>query len=102
MATSDTIVEKKTKIIDSLKEPGKFKVIVCNDDVTPIEFVISMLIAVFRHNEKSALELTLSIHNSGSAIAGTFTFEVAEQKALDATNLARAHGYPLIIKVEPE
>jgi ATP-dependent Clp protease adaptor protein ClpS len=70
--------------------------------VTPIEFVISMLISVFRHNEKSALELTLSIHNSGSAIAGTFTFEVAEQKALDATNLARAHGYPLIIKVEPE
>jgi ATP-dependent Clp protease adaptor protein ClpS len=61
-----------------------------------------MLISVFRHNEKSALELTLSIHNSGSAIAGTFTFEVAEQKALDATNLARAHGYPLIIKVEPE
>ena len=70
--------------------------------MTPIEFVISMLIAVFRHNEKSALELTLSIHNSGSAVAGTFTFEVAEQKALDATNLARAHGYPLIIKVEPE
>ena len=102
MASSDTIVEKKTKILDSLKEPGKFKVIVCNDDVTPIEFVISMLIAVFRHNEKSALELTLSIHNSGSAVAGTFTFEVAEQKALDATNLARAHGYPLIIKVEPE
>jgi len=102
MASSDTIVEKKTKIVDSLKEPGKFKVIVCNDDVTPIEFVISMLIAVFRHNEKSALELTLTIHNSGSAIAGTFTFEVAEQKALDATNLARAHGYPLIIKVEPE
>ena len=102
MASSDTIVEKKTKITDSIKEPGKFKVIVCNDDVTPIEFVISMLISVFRHNEKSALELTLSIHNSGSAVAGTFTFEVAEQKALDATNLARAHGYPLIIKVEPE
>jgi hypothetical protein len=61
MASSDTIVEKKTKIVDSLKEPGKFKVIVCNDDVTPIEFVISMLISVFRHNEKSALELTLSI-----------------------------------------
>jgi ATP-dependent Clp protease adaptor protein ClpS len=102
MASSDTLVEKKTKIVDSVKEPGKFKVIVCNDDVTPIEFVISMLITVFRHTEKSALELTLSIHNSGSAIAGTFTFEVAEQKALDATNLARSHGYPLIIKVEPE
>ena len=101
MAT-DTIVEKKTRITDSLKEPGKFKVVVCNDDVTPVEFVISMLVAVFRHDEKSALELTLKIHNSGSAVAGTFSYEVAEQKALDATNLARANGYPLIIKVEPE
>jgi ATP-dependent Clp protease adaptor protein ClpS len=101
MAT-DTIIEKKTRTTDSLKEPGKFKVIVCNDDVTPVEFVISMLVGVFRHNEKSALELTLKIHNSGSAVAGTFSYEVAEQKAMDATNLARANGYPLIIKVEPE
>ena len=101
MAT-DTIIEKKTRTTDSLKEPCKFKVIVCNDDVTPVEFVISMLVGVFRHNEKSALELTLKIHNSGSAVAGTFSYEVAEQKALDATNLARANGYPLIIKVEPE
>ena len=101
MAT-DTITEKKTRTTDSVKEPGKFKVVVCNDDVTPVEFVISMLIAVFRHNDKSALELTLKIHNSGSAVAGIFNYEVAEQKALDATNLARSSGYPLIIKVEPE
>ena len=98
----DTIIEKKTRTTDTLKEPGKFKVVVCNDDVTPVEFVISMLIAVFRHNEKSALELTLTIHNKGSAAVGIFSYEVAEQKALDATNLARAHGWPLIIKVEPE
>jgi ATP-dependent Clp protease adaptor protein ClpS len=100
--STDTIVEKKSKTTDSLKEPGKFKVVVCNDDVTPVEFVISMLVAVFRHNEKSALELTLKIHNTGSAIVGIYTYEVAEQKAIDATNLARAHSYPLITKVEPE
>lgn len=105
MAT-DTIVEKDTKTttknVDKQKAPSKYKVIVCNDDVTPIEFVISMLIAVFRHDEKSALELTLKIHNSGSAVAGIFSYEIAEQKSIDATNLARANGYPLIIKVEPE
>ncbi len=61
-----------------------------------------MLISIFRHDQKSALELTLSIHNKGSAVAGIFTYEVAEQKAIEATNLARSHGWPLIIKVEPE
>ena len=60
---SNTIVEKKTKLKDSIKAPGKFKVIICNDDVTPVEFVISMLISVFRHTDKSAVELTLKIHN---------------------------------------
>jgi ATP-dependent Clp protease adaptor protein ClpS len=100
--STDNFVAQKNKTTDKLKEPGKYKVIVCNDDVTPVEFVVSMLVAVFRHDEKSALELTLKIHNSGSAVAGTFAYEVAEQKAIDATNLARSSGYPLITKVEPE
>jgi len=100
--TIDTIVEKKSKTVDSVKEPGKFKVVVCNDDVTPVEFVISMLVMIFRHNERTALELTLKIHNTGSATAGIYTFEIAEQKAIDATSLARLNGWPLIIKVEPE
>jgi len=100
--TTDTVIEKKTRTTNRLKEPGKFKVIVCNDDSTPIEFVVSMLIAVFRHDQKSALGLTLQIHTKGSAVVGTYSYEVAEQKAIDGTNLARAHGWPLIIKVEPE
>jgi ATP-dependent Clp protease adaptor protein ClpS len=100
--TTEIIVDKKTKTTNRIKEPGKFKVIVCNDDSTPIEFVVSMLMAVFRHNEKIAMGLTLQIHTQGSAVAGIYNFEVAEQKAIDGTNLARGHGWPLIIKVEPE
>jgi ATP-dependent Clp protease adaptor protein ClpS len=103
---TDTVVDKEIKISnkkqDKLQPPSKYKVIVCNDDVTPVEFVVSMLMHVFKHDEKSALELTLKIHNSGSAVAGVFSFEVAEQKGVDATNMARANGFPLIIKVEPE
>jgi len=100
--TTDIIVDKKSKTTSKLKEPSKYKVIVCNDDQTSVEFVISMLVSVFKHNEKSAIALTLAIHNKGSAVAGIYSFEVAEQKAVDGTNLARAQGYPLIIKVEPE
>lgn len=100
--TTDIIVDKKTKVNNKLKEPSKYKVIVCNDDQTSVEFVISMLMSVFKHSEKSAIALTLEIHNKGSAVAGIYSFEIAEQKAVDGTNLARAHTYPLIIKVEPE
>jgi ATP-dependent Clp protease adaptor protein ClpS len=103
---SDTIIEKDTKTISKNKEksqePTRYKVIVCNDDVTPVEFVISMLVAVFRHSEKSSLELTLKIHNNGHAVVGIYSYEVADQKGIDATNLARTNGFPLIIKVEPE
>ena len=67
-----------------------------------MEFVIVMLISVFRHSQEAATDLTLAIHNDGSAVAGVYSFEVAEQKSIDSTNLARANGYPLIIKVEPE
>ena len=102
----DTVIEKKSKVVDKksdkLEAPGKFKVIVCNDDITPIEFVVSMLMHVFRHDKSQALELTLSIHHKGSAVAGIYSYEVAEQKTLDGTNMARANGFPLIIKVEPE
>ena len=102
MSTENTVIEKKSKLIEKIKEPGKYKVIVCNDDTTPMEFVISMLIAIFKHNQASAMDLTMNIHTNGSAIAGTYNFEIAEQKSIDATNLARAHGWPLLIKVEPE
>lgn len=99
--TTEAIIEKKSKTTN-VKEPGKFDVVVCNDDSTPMEFVIAMLISIFRHDEKKAMELTLKIHNEERAIVGTYTHEVAEQKQLDGTNLARMNGWPLIIKITPE
>lgn len=99
---TDTIVDKKIRTRDQLKQPSKYKVIVCNDDTTTVEFVIAMLMTVFKHTETSALKLTLEIHNKGKAIVGRYSYEVAEQKAVDGTTMARLNGYQLIIKVEPE
>lgn len=98
---TDVIVKKKTDIKEP-KKPGKFKVVVLNDDHTPVEFVVALLVSVFRHNQQSALELTMKIHQEGRAIVGTYTHEIAEQKALDGTKLARANNFPLVIKVEGE
>jgi ATP-dependent Clp protease adaptor protein ClpS len=100
--TTDTVIEKKTTTIKEVKEPGKYKVVICNDDVTPVEFVVALLVSVFKHDEAAAIALTLKIHNDGSATAGVYRFEVAEQKAIDATNMARNNDFPLVTKVLPE
>jgi len=102
MTTDSQIIEKKKTTIKPPKEPGKFKVLVCNDDVTPMEFVVAMLIQVFKHQQGYAIDLTIKIHNDGKAVAGIYTHEIAEQKIKDATDLARSHGYPLVLKAEAE
>lgn len=99
---AETITKVRSSIDTTTLEPGKFKVVFYNDDSTPMEFVIAVLIKIFRHNEAGAVNLTMKVHNDGSAVAGVYTYEVAEQKGVESTNLARKHGYPLIIKVEPE
>ena len=100
MAAADTKIAEKTKI--KVQEPKPWKVILLNDDVTPVEFVIALLIEVFRHKQESATNVTMQVHEEGSGIAGVYSFEIAEVKAVEATNLARANGYPLQVKLEEE
>jgi ATP-dependent Clp protease adaptor protein ClpS len=99
---SETAVKTREIVNVTPKEPGKYKVIVCNDDYTPMEFVIAMFMRIFRHTQDAAINLTMKIHNEGSAVAGIYTYEIAEQKAMDATHMAREHGHPLVLKVEQE
>ena len=67
-----------------------------------MDFVVAMLIDIFKHNEEQAVKTTLDVHESGSAIAGLYDFEIAEVKAVDATKMARDNGFPLQIKIESE
>jgi ATP-dependent Clp protease adaptor protein ClpS len=99
---AETITKTKATVDSVSLEPGKYKVVLYNDNSTPIEFVIAMLMKVFRHTEEAALKLTMKVHNEGSAVAGVYSYEVAEQKGIEGTNLARQNGYPLVIKVEAE
>jgi ATP-dependent Clp protease adaptor protein ClpS len=100
--STDTIIEKDTVTDRDLKEPPKYKAVVLNDNITPMEFVIVMLMKVFKHNEDAAYDLTMTIHNNGSAVAGIYSHEVAEQKVSDAVEMARANDFPLKLKVEVE
>jgi ATP-dependent Clp protease adaptor protein ClpS len=98
--STDTSVEEK--VVVSLQPPKLWKVIFLNDDQTPMELVIDLLTGIFKHNESKAKDITLEIHESGSAVAGVYAFEIAEQKGIEATGVARQHGSPLRITVEQE
>lgn len=99
---ANTSIKEKEIVDQKNKTPPKFLVIVYNDNVTTVEFVIEMLIKIFRHSQEDANDLTIKIHKEGSAVAGTYYYEIAEQKALDATSMARNQGFPLMIKLMAE
>lgn len=98
----DLSVVLDEKVKQSIQEPKQWKVIMLNDNHTPMEFVVGLLIELFRHTPEQAQKIMLQIHTQGSGVAGVYTFEVAEVKSIDATTTARANGYPLQIKIECE
>jgi ATP-dependent Clp protease adaptor protein ClpS len=98
--STDIQIEEKIKI--TVSEPKRWKVILLNDDSTPMEFVTSILIDIFKHTDATARDIMLQIHETGSGIAGIYSFEIAEVKAVEATNISRANGFPLQIKLEEE
>lgn len=102
MATTDLDVQIDEKIKIDISEPKRYKVIFLNDDKTPIEFVIEILKDIFRHTDETAKDITLKVHHEGSAVVGVYTFEIAEQKGVEATHVARQAGFPLQIKIDQE
>lgn len=100
MPSTDIKLDEKIKV--RVTEPKNWKVILLNDDSTPMEFVISLLMETFRHTQDTANQIMIQVHETGSGIAGTYSFEIAEAKAVESTNLARANGFPLQIKLEEE
>jgi ATP-dependent Clp protease adaptor protein ClpS len=100
MSSTDVAIDEKIKI--KATEPKRWKVILLNDDSTPMEFVISLLVEIFRHTPNTANDIMLQVHETGSGVAGVYSFEIAEAKAVEATNLARTNNHPLQIKLEEE
>tara|TARA_B100001248_G_C27398756_1_gene467942 strand:+ start:1036 stop:1335 length:300 start_codon:yes stop_codon:yes gene_type:complete len=85
-----------------LKAPNKYHVILLNDNATPMEFVINVLITIFRKDPETAKDITLEVHEKGRGIAGTYSYEVAEQKCMETITQARSNTYPLDVIIEEE
>lgn len=79
-----------------------FRVIYINDNTTTVEFVIASLIEFFGYNEETAANLTIDIHEQGSASVAVLPYEIAEQKGTEVTQSARSQNMPLQIKLEPD
>lgn len=96
--------ESRTRIkpVDTVKEPPMFKVVYLNDNQTSMEFVIGSLVEFFDYKPETAEQITIDIHETGSAVVAVLPYEVAEQKGTEVTMSARAQQYPLQIKLEPE
>jgi ATP-dependent Clp protease adaptor protein ClpS len=97
---TDTKIKIKPNV--ALQEPPMFKIIYINDEVTSMEFVVSSLIDYFNYTEDTAENITMDIHNQGSAVVAILPYEIAEQKGIEVTLDARSQGYPLQVKVEAE
>lgn len=93
-----TIVEPK----EQTKLPSLYKVILVNDDYTPMEFVVSILIKFFRKTEPEATDIMLQVHQKGKGVAGIYPYELAETKVFQVQNYARLREYPLKCTMEKE
>ena len=98
VTTSDK-VDVTVKEKDRVAYPSMYDVIFLNDDYTPMDFVIHILMSLFGHDELTAQNVTHRIHDNGQGVAGSYFLEIAEEKASEATLMSRQNEFPLQIKV---
>jgi len=91
-----------TEVRRKTARPDKFKVLLYNDDYTPMEFVVDILERLFGKGPAAATQIMLQIHRSGLGVAGVYVLEVAETKVVAVHRMAEQRGYPLRAGVEKE
>ena len=97
-ADSDLLVKERTH----LEPPALYKVILLNDDYTPMEFVVGILEALFSRSHQEAIQIMFHVHNKGVGVCGLYPHEVAETKAAQVMSLARRNEHPLQCVIEKE
>lgn len=88
--------------IDRVDVPKMYKVLLLNDDFTPMDFVVLVLRRYFSKSEEEATKVMLDVHQKGAGVAGVYTLEMAEMKTMQVNQFARMNQHPLKCTVEPE
>ena len=97
-----TEVAELTRVKRKTRRPPMYKVLLLNDDFTPMEFVVAVLEKVFQMHRDRAISLMLAVHQTGVGVAGVFTYEIAETKANQVIQLAQINEHPLQCRIEKE
>jgi ATP-dependent Clp protease adaptor protein ClpS len=94
---SDLAVEEAKP---EIKEPPLYRVVLINDDFTPMEFVVNILESIFSMERTRATQVMLEVHTKGKGICGVYNFEIAETKVAQVMGLAQQHQHPLLCTME--
>lgn len=89
-----------TKVRPKTKKPSMYRVILMNDDYTPMEFVVSILMGIFKKTQEEATQIMLNVHQKGIGTCGIYTFEVAETKVAQVMDAAKRAQHPLQCTLE--
>ena len=102
--TVNTSMDTEVEIIHTdnfdISKSTNYCVIFYNDDSTPMEFVIELLMGVFNHADVMAQEITQKVHQDGKGVAGVYYYEIAEQKIAESISISRGAGYQLALDLE--
>jgi ATP-dependent Clp protease adaptor protein ClpS len=98
--SSDNLLVER--VAQKAKPPKRYKVVLLNDDFTPMDFVIEVLMRFFAMDEAKATQVMLAVHHQGKGICGIYSREVAETKAYQVNQYSRQHQHPLMCQIEAE
>ena len=90
---NQTLLNEDVK--QKIKKPSMYKVLMLNDDYTPMDFVVFLLKRIFGKSDSEATDIMLNIHKNGSGLCGYYSYEIAETKTLQVIKLAKANEHPL-------
>lgn len=96
------VSNQDTEVLEDIKEPSFYKVLLLNDDYTPMEFVIQVLKTYFQKTPEQAEATMWQVHNKGRGLAGVYSFEVAETKAHQVQQWAQKNNHPLQCELEED
>ena len=102
MSQTELQKQQGTTLKERPQEPKKYNVIVLNDDSTTFEFVIMIMMTVFRKTQQQAEDIASTTHIHQKAKVGTYTLDIARSKVAKATEMARAENFPLTFEIKPE
>ena len=97
---SNNSVDLVSQVRPKTKKPDMYKVLLLNDDYTPMEFVVELIQEIFHRDRETAAQIMLHVHQKGAGVCGVFSFEIAETKVVQVMDCARENQHPLQCTIE--